>query len=96
MSVEMNEGQTLAFKLSQRILLECAVFCDEECVKDKQIDEHRVCMTALQTALIAMIGNHPNGDVVRLKLAESLVDGTAKKYIDGFRDQLNNRGKHEH
>lgn len=93
MTKKLTRGQQLSLDLAHKLLETCAKFCDVNAVRDIGLNESHVCLVAVQSALIGLLARHPNGDAARLKLAESLVDGTAKGYIEDALN-VNNKGRH--
>ena len=77
----MTDGQSLSNALAHRLLEDCAKFCDENLVRHRGIDEAIMCIVACQGALLGLLAKHRNGDYLRALLAESMVDGTAERYI---------------
>ena len=86
--MEMTPAQKLAHELSHELIATCAKFCDRRLVVARGFDDVQISLVACQVSLIAMLANHDNGHFLRLKVAESMVDGTALEYIDDVREQL--------
>lgn len=88
--MQMTPAQELAHELSHEIIATCAKFCDRHGVGARSMSEVQISLVACQVSLIAMLANHPNGELLRLAVADSMVDGTALEYIEDVKKQLRN------
>lgn len=86
----MTYAQELAHELSHEIIATCARFCDRHKTAARGMNDVQISLVACQVSLIAMLANHPNGEILRLAVANSMVDGTALEYINDVKSQIRN------
>jgi hypothetical protein len=90
----ITSKQQYSLALATSIIEECALFCEANLLRAQEIDETLASIVACQSALLALLANHRHGDVLRIKIAESMVDGTAADYIAYMKASTQMKGTH--
>lgn len=91
---DLAPHQALSLALSHHLLNECVLFCAVNGVTARGFDANALSTVAMTAAIIGLLAKNPKGRDVRLKIAESFVDGYAETLIEELLS-VNKKGRHE-